>query len=104
MAQLVKNLPAIQETWVRSLGWEDPWKRERLPTPVVWPREFQGLYSPWGCTERLSLNGPLMCEKGPLWCAMDTGKKEREAMPQPLSRGTLSATTSQVKVKSLSHV
>ena len=45
-----------------------------------------------------------MCEKGPLWCAMDTGKKEREAMPQPLSRGTLSATTSQVKVKSLSHV
>ena len=24
VAQLVKNLPAIQETWVRSLGWEDP--------------------------------------------------------------------------------
>ena len=24
MAQLVKNLTAIQETWVRSLGWEDP--------------------------------------------------------------------------------
>ena len=24
MAQLVKNLPAIRETWVRSLGWEDP--------------------------------------------------------------------------------
>ena len=24
MAQLVKNLPAMQETWVRSLGWEDP--------------------------------------------------------------------------------
>ena len=23
MAQLVKNLPAIQETWVRSLGWKD---------------------------------------------------------------------------------
>ena len=23
-AQLVKNPPAIQETWVRSLGWEDP--------------------------------------------------------------------------------
>ena len=23
MAQLVKNLPAMQETWVRSLGWED---------------------------------------------------------------------------------
>ena len=24
MAQLVKNLPAVWETWVRSLGWEDP--------------------------------------------------------------------------------
>ena len=24
MAQMVKNLPAIQETWVQSLGWEDP--------------------------------------------------------------------------------
>jgi len=23
VAQLVKNLPAMQETWVRSLGWED---------------------------------------------------------------------------------
>ena len=34
--------------------------RERLPTPVFWPREFHGLYSPWGSkesdrTERLSL-------------------------------------------------
>ena len=24
VAQLVKNLPAMQDTWVRSLGWEDP--------------------------------------------------------------------------------
>ena len=24
MAQTVRNLPAMQETWVRSLGWEDP--------------------------------------------------------------------------------
>ena len=27
MAQLVKNLPVIQETWVRSLGWKDPLKK-----------------------------------------------------------------------------
>ena len=47
VAQLVKNLPAMQETWVRSLGWEDPWRRERLPTPVLWPGEFRGLYSHW---------------------------------------------------------
>ena len=24
MAQKVKNLPAMRETWIRSLGWEDP--------------------------------------------------------------------------------
>ena len=28
MAQSVKNLPAVQETWVRSLGWEDPPEKE----------------------------------------------------------------------------
>ena len=25
------------------------WRREQLPTPVFWPGEFHGLYSPWGC-------------------------------------------------------
>ena len=34
ITQLVKNSPAMQETLVRFLGWEDPWRRERLPTPV----------------------------------------------------------------------
>ena len=48
VAQLVKNLPAKWETWVQSLGWEDPLRRERLPTPVFWPRELHGLYSPRG--------------------------------------------------------
>ena len=28
-----------------------PWRRERLPTPVFWPGEFHGLYSPWGRKE-----------------------------------------------------
>ena len=60
VAQLVKNLPAKQETGFRFLGWEDPWSRNRLPTPVFWPREFYGLYSLSGCkesdtTERLCL-------------------------------------------------
>ena len=61
VARLVKNLPAVQETWVRPLGWEDPPRRERLPTPVFWSGEFHGLYSPWGrkesdTTERLTLH------------------------------------------------
>ena len=50
-AQLVKNPPAVRETWVQSLDWEDPLEKERLPTPVFWPREFHGLYSPWGHKE-----------------------------------------------------
>ena len=28
-----------------------PWRREKLPTPVFWPGEFYGQYSPWGCKE-----------------------------------------------------
>ena len=43
-AQLVNNPPAIWETWVPSLGWEDPLEKERLPPPVFWPGEFHGLY------------------------------------------------------------
>ena len=31
MAQMVKSLPAMQETWVQPLGWEDPLEKD-LPT------------------------------------------------------------------------
>ena len=34
VSQLVKNLPAMQETPVLFLGWEDPMVKDRLPTPV----------------------------------------------------------------------
>ena len=29
MAQLVKDLPTVRETWVRSLGWEDPLEKKK---------------------------------------------------------------------------
>ena len=53
---MVKNLPAMQETCVQSLGQEDPLRKEWLPTPVFLPEEFHGQrslvgYSPWGCKE-----------------------------------------------------
>ena len=38
----------MQKTRVQSLGWEDPWRGEGLPTPVFWPGGFHGVYSPWG--------------------------------------------------------
>ena len=30
MAQIVKNLPAVQETWVRALDWEDPLEKDMV--------------------------------------------------------------------------
>ena len=56
IAQWVKNPPAGQETRVRSLGREDPWKMKWLPTPVFLPGESHGQrslvdYSPWGRKE-----------------------------------------------------
>ena len=41
MAQMVKNLPAMQETWVRSLSWEDPLEKVGQPTAVFLPGESQ---------------------------------------------------------------
>ena len=60
VAHLVKNPPAMWETWIRSLGWEDPLEKGK----ATHSGEFHGLYSPWGCkesntTERLSLSAPL---------------------------------------------
>ena len=53
VAQLVKNLRAMRETWVRSLGWEDPLEKGKASHSSILDSspEFQGLYSPWGHKE-----------------------------------------------------
>ena len=56
VAQMVKNLSAMQKTRVQSLGWEDPQEKEWLPTPVFLPGESQEQrslvgYGPWGHKE-----------------------------------------------------
>ena len=49
MAQMVKKLPAVWETWVRSLGWEDPLEKETathssiLFGKIPWTEEPGGL-------------------------------------------------------------
>ena len=49
MAQMVKNLPAVWETWVRSLGWEDPLEKSMatlssiLAWRIPWTEEPGGL-------------------------------------------------------------
>ena len=51
VAQMVKNLPAMQETWVRSLGREDPLENEMathsgiLASEMPWKEEPNGLQS-----------------------------------------------------------
>ena len=68
---MVKNPPALWETWVRSLGWEDPLE-ETMATHssiLVWRipwTEEPGGYSPWGreesdTTEQLHFHFSLSC-------------------------------------------
>ena len=57
VAQLVKNPPAMQVAWVRSLGWEDPVEKGMATHSRILAWRI-----PWGCkesdtTERLSLTG-----------------------------------------------
>ena len=48
VAQMVKNLPVMRETWVQPLGWEDPWRRAWQPTPVFLPGEAPWTEEPGG--------------------------------------------------------
>ena len=36
---MVKNLPAVQETWIRSLGQEDPLEKEMATHSIFFPGE-----------------------------------------------------------------
>ena len=66
VVQMVKNLPAMQETQLRSLCWEDPLEKEMATTPVLLPGESHGqkilvAYTPWDgkesdMTEQLTLS------------------------------------------------
>ena len=56
MVQMITNLPAMQETWVRPLGQEDPLKKRMATHSNILPGELHGErslvgYSRWGCKE-----------------------------------------------------
>ena len=81
VAQMIKHLSTMQETWVQSLGWEDPLEREMAihsstiawKIPVFLPGKPHGQrslvgYSPWGgkeldTTERLHSVWKKLAEK-----------------------------------------
>ena len=56
VAQTVKRLSAMQETWVQPLGWEDPLEKEMaahfsiLAWKIPWTWSLVG-YRPWGRKE-----------------------------------------------------
>ena len=61
MAQTVKCLPTMWDTWVQSLGWQDPLEKGTATHSSILAWRIHGLYSPWGCkesdmTEQLSLS------------------------------------------------
>ena len=62
IAQLVKNLSAMQETWFYAWVRKICWRRDRLPTPVFWPGEFHGLYSPATATAKSLQSCPTLCD------------------------------------------
>ena len=57
VAQMVKNPPAMWQTWVQSLGWEDPLEESMtthsgmLAGRISWTEEPGGPYSPWAQKE-----------------------------------------------------
>ena len=75
VAQMVKNLPAMQETQVRSLGWKIPWRKKWQPTLELLPGEFHGQrslvgYCPWihkqsDMTDRLTITCSFVISKPP---------------------------------------
>ena len=61
VAQLVKNPPAMPETWVRSLGWEDPLEEGTATHSSILAWRIPWTEYPWGhkesdTTERASLH------------------------------------------------
>jgi len=77
VAQLVKNPPAMQETLVQFLDWEDSWKRDRVPTPV-----FLGF--PGGS----AVNGSA-CNEGDLGSITGLGRFPGEGNSYPLQNSCL---------------
>ena len=51
VAQLVKNLPAMWETWVRSLGEEDPLEKGKATDSSILTWRIPWTVKTWGCKE-----------------------------------------------------
>ena len=103
VGQLVKNLPIMQETWIWSLGWEDPLEKGMathssiLSWKISWT-EDPGGYSPQCCKSRTQLSTLSLClseaprAAPPTPCTQQIGRKEcclRPMRPGAMVRGCL---------------
>ena len=100
MAQLVKNPPAMSETWVRSLGWEDPLKKGTATHSSILAWRIPGLYSSWGhkesdMTESLSLLGNILGLSGCCYCVKES---ETQAKRLPGPGGSVSSGRARVSL------
>ena len=68
LVEMMKNLPAMRENWVWSLGWEDSLEEGMQPTPVFLPGDYQGQRS-------LVDHSPRGCSDGHNWVTKHTGIK-----------------------------
>ena len=90
VTQTVKNPPVMQESWVWSLGREDPLEKGSATHSVFWPGEFHGQrslasYSPWGRTESDTTEGLTLLDH----CYHPCGEKDhrdKTAFPQLWTR------------------
>ena len=74
MAQIVKTLPAVQETQVQSLNWEDPLEKEMAtPSSILgWKIPWTEEPGSWGCkeldtTEQLNTNIHVVTTRVKKW-------------------------------------
>ena len=83
VTQTVSSRPEMWETWVWSLGWEDPWRRKWQPMLLFLPgksHEWSRLegYSPWGCKEWDTTE----------WLQFSSVAQSRQTLCDPMNRST----------------
>ena len=79
-AQLVKKMPEMQETQVRSLGWEDPLEKRTVTHSSILAWQSRGKrdlvgYSPWG--RRVSDTEKLTHTNIPYWVNISWGQNDK---------------------------
>ena len=60
VAQTVKNLPAMWETWVESLVWKIPWRRALQPTPVMQETQVRYLGREYSLQKEMTTHSSIL--------------------------------------------